>query len=159
MLVKWWVGQTYGISMFRQSGLGFAAHEMLSWNCCGQHGHPIFIPGGAFLSKGRKNRTSMSSHLYDTLVSQKASPVILRLLMRKQMQDREGKVKSHWNPVLAPLPHQSIWLPGAFGQAKQAPTWRAIVPQAFWSPLKGREAVSYHVIIALKRTAQILSRA
>lgn len=35
------------------------------------------------------------THLYDSLVSHIASPVILRALMRKQMPGREGKVKNH----------------------------------------------------------------
>lgn len=47
------------------------------------------------------------THLYDSSVSQIASPVILGDLMRKQMPGREGKVKSHYNPVLAPLLLQS----------------------------------------------------
>lgn len=56
---------------------------------------PYSSLGVPFCQRAERTEPQCLPHLYDTLVSQKASPVILRLLMRKQMQDREGKVKSH----------------------------------------------------------------
>lgn len=62
---------------------------------------------------------TMSPHLYNVLVSQRASTVILRLLVRKQIQE-EGVEKSRATET-------SSWLlftssPSALGQFRQVPT-------------------------------------
>ena len=105
--------------MFRQSGLGCPAYEMAKLNLLLSALSSLGVP---FCHRAERTGPWGVTHLYDRLVSQIASPVILRALMRKQKPGMEGKVKRHYNPVLAPL-LQPARLPGALGQSKQAPAW------------------------------------
>ena len=75
----------------------------------------------------------MSPHLYNILVSQRASTVIPRLLVRKQMQGRDWENQELLKPSPGPPSPQVQMLPEHLGQVAQAPTWWPIVTQPFWS--------------------------
>lgn len=55
---------------------------------------PHSSPRVPFYQKAERTRPRCLTHLYDILVSQITSPVIPRLLMRTQMQGREGRSRA-----------------------------------------------------------------
>lgn len=78
--------------MFGQSGLGCPASEMVKLKWLLSALPSLGVP---FCQRAERTGPWDVTHLYDGPVSQIASPVILRALMRKQMPSREGKVKNH----------------------------------------------------------------